>query len=329
MRRGRNDRGLRPGEPRGSNAAENTAGDHVRRARARASGRNRAKTMPKQFIALIGERSTFQETVLRVAGPTFEPPIVITNFDYRFLVKEQLAEIGVEATIVNEPTRRDSGPAVAVAAALAAQRDPEAMVAVFASDHVITKRPSFWPSAPRRPRRRNRASSSRSASGRPSPRPATATSGPGEAIDDGAFKVEAFVEKPEREIAERYVAAGYLWNSGNFFFRADVDGRANCRRSSRRCRRGARGDRPGAAGSRLPRARRRGLRQIAEEIDRLCRDGAHAKAPPSCPPTSAGRTSATGTRSGSSASATRAAIRSTARASRSIPTTSTSARPAC
>ena len=52
------------------------------------------ETYPKQFIALIGERSTFQETVARVTGPMFDPPIVITNHDYRFLVKEQLDEIG-------------------------------------------------------------------------------------------------------------------------------------------------------------------------------------------------------------------------------------------
>ena len=90
------------------------------------------ETMPKQFIALVGTRSTFQTSVLRVSGPGFDKPIVITNFDYRFLVKEQLAEIGVAATIVNEPTRRDSGPAVAVAASLAGRRSPSTVVAVFA-----------------------------------------------------------------------------------------------------------------------------------------------------------------------------------------------------
>jgi mannose-1-phosphate guanylyltransferase/mannose-6-phosphate isomerase len=103
------------------------------------------ETMPKQFIALVGARSTFQDSVLRLTGPAFEAPIVITNFDYRFLVKEQLAEIGVAATIVNEPSRRDSGPAVAVAvaAALAACKSAETIVAVFASDHVIIKQEAF------------------------------------------------------------------------------------------------------------------------------------------------------------------------------------------
>ena len=101
------------------------------------------ETMPKQFIALIGKRSTFQETILRVIDPIFASPIVVTNHDYRFLVKEQLADIGAEAKIVIEPSRRDSGPAVAVAAVLAGQQDPESIVAVFASDHVITKRAEF------------------------------------------------------------------------------------------------------------------------------------------------------------------------------------------
>ena len=82
------------------------------------------ETMPKQFIPLIGKSSTFQETVRRVSDAIFDAPIVVTNRDYRFLVREQLEEIGAQATIVIEPSRRDSGPAVAVAAELAANRDP-------------------------------------------------------------------------------------------------------------------------------------------------------------------------------------------------------------
>ena len=181
------------------------------------------ETMPKQFIALLGVRSTFQDTVLRVTGPAFEAPIVITNIDYRFLVREQLAEIGVEATIVNEPTRRDSGPAVAIAAVLAAERGPETVAAVFASDHVITKQDAFVEVC--------LAAGAAAEKGyivtlgvKPT-EPATGYGyiRPGAKIGSvEASKVEAFVEKPEREIAERYVEAGYLWNSGNFFFRADV-----------------------------------------------------------------------------------------------------------
>ncbi len=179
------------------------------------------ETMPKQFIALIGASSTFQETVRRVADPLFAPPVVVTNRDYRFLVKEQLAEIGVEATIVIEPARRDSGPAIAVAAALAARNDPETVVAVFASDHVITERDAFLAAC--------RAAAGAAAAGKivtlgvTPGEPATGYGyiKPGAAAG-GALTIEAFVEKPDRATAERYLAEGFLWNSGNFFFRADV-----------------------------------------------------------------------------------------------------------
>ena len=78
-----------------------------------------------------------------MTDPIFASPIVITNRDYRFLVKEQLAEIGVEATIVIEPARRDSGPVGRSRRGVGGAGDPESTVAVFASDHVITKRAEF------------------------------------------------------------------------------------------------------------------------------------------------------------------------------------------
>ena len=84
------------------------------------------ESLPKQFIPLIGERSTFQTIVSVVSDPAvFDPAVVITNFDYRFRVAEQLREIGAEATILLEPERRDSAAAVGAAAAWAAARDPD------------------------------------------------------------------------------------------------------------------------------------------------------------------------------------------------------------
>src|SRR5450755_1058117 len=88
------------------------------------------ESRPKQFISLVGEKSTCQMIVGVLADrEIFAEPIVVTNADYRFLVAEQLEEVGARAMIVLEPTRRDSGPAVAVAAILAARSDPEAVVA--------------------------------------------------------------------------------------------------------------------------------------------------------------------------------------------------------
>src|SRR3954466_5774069 len=99
---------------------------------------------PKQFLPLFGPRSTFQDTVVRVSDPAlFERPIVITNTAYRFMVLEQLAAIGIEADVLLEPMRRDSGPAIAAGAAFAQMRDAEAVVLALAADHVVRDTPAF------------------------------------------------------------------------------------------------------------------------------------------------------------------------------------------
>src|SRR5256885_4931058 len=182
------------------------------------------ESMPKQFVPLIGNGSTFQQTLQRVSDPAiFGRPIVITHTDFRFIVAEQLRELGIEADIVLEPARRDSGPAVAVAAAVAARRDSAATVLVLAADHIV-RRPDEFLSAVRK-------ASVAAASGRivtfgiePST-PATSYGyiRPGAELNGGAaLAVEAFVEKPDAATAKRYLADKYLWNSGNFMFRADV-----------------------------------------------------------------------------------------------------------
>jgi mannose-1-phosphate guanylyltransferase/mannose-6-phosphate isomerase len=183
------------------------------------------ESLPKQFIPLIGETSTFQ-SIVKILGDraVFETPIVLTNVDYRFRVAEQLEEIGAEGLVALEPTRRDSGPAVAVASALAAQTAPDAVVAVLAADHVFNDGKRFVQLCKE--------------AGEAAARGAIVTFGvkpdhpatgfgyirAGELIDDAGRvrKVAAFVEKPDAATAERFLAEGYLWNSGNFVFRADV-----------------------------------------------------------------------------------------------------------
>src|SRR6201995_5419925 len=99
---------------------------------------------PKQFLPLFGVRSTFQDTLLRVSDPKlFERSIVITNAAYRFMVLEQLAEVGIEADVLLEPVRRDSGPAIAAGAAFAQTRDGQAIVLALAADHVVRDTPAF------------------------------------------------------------------------------------------------------------------------------------------------------------------------------------------
>src|SRR5229473_2134658 len=99
---------------------------------------------PKQFLPLFGTRSTFQDTMLRVSDQAlFERPMVITNAAYRFMVLEQLAEIGLEADILLEPVRRDSGPAIAAGAIFAEMRDKDAIVLALAADHVVRDAGAF------------------------------------------------------------------------------------------------------------------------------------------------------------------------------------------
>jgi mannose-1-phosphate guanylyltransferase/mannose-6-phosphate isomerase len=176
---------------------------------------------PKQFLPLFGPLSTFQETLGRVADAAlFGRPIVITNAQYRFLVAEQLTAAGAEADVILEPVRRDSGPAIAAGAAYALARDKDAVIVALAADHVITD-PAAFAKACRIAA--DAATEDRIVMFGVEPdRPATEYGYVriGSAIGPGVFAIERFVEKPNAETAARYVAEGYLWNSGNFVFRA-------------------------------------------------------------------------------------------------------------
>ena len=183
------------------------------------------ESLPKQFIPLIGDRSPFQSIVSLVGDRSiFEPPVVITNFDYRFRVSEQLKEIGAEATILLEPERRDSAAAVGAAAAWAAARDPKTLVAVLAADHVFKDGEKFAKLC-------TQAGVAAVAGeivafGVTPDHPATGYGyiHPAEplALDPQVRRVERFVEKPNEATARTFIEQGYLWNSGNFVFRADV-----------------------------------------------------------------------------------------------------------
>lgn len=185
---------------------------------------SRAK-LPKQFLPLCGPRSTFQETVRRFAGrPGFEPPVVICNASHQWLVAQQLAELGISGQILVEPMRRDSGPAVVAAAAFVAATDPAAVLLVTASDHMITEGDAFDEAVSQ--------AVAAAAAGHvvtfgivPSKaHPGYGYIRPGAALEGlaGARRAEAFIEKPSRDRAEQLCAEGYLWNSGNFAFRADT-----------------------------------------------------------------------------------------------------------
>lgn len=174
---------------------------------------------PKQFIPLAGNRSLFQDTVLRVSaladgGGTL---IIVGGVAHRGWIVEQLEEIGVEAQVLLEPEARDSAAAMAAAAVWTQRRDPDGINAFVASDHHIPDDEAFRASV--------RAAAEEAAHDRIvtlGVRPTEPSSAYGYIRPDGEglSPVEAFVEKPDTETAARHVAAGYLWNSGNFITRA-------------------------------------------------------------------------------------------------------------
>jgi mannose-1-phosphate guanylyltransferase / mannose-6-phosphate isomerase len=178
---------------------------------------------PKQFLPLFGPRSTFQETILRVSDhQLFDRPIVITNKAYRFMVAEQLAEIGLAADILLEPMRRDSGPAIAAGSAFAETRATDAVVLALAADHVVADNAAFVAAC-----REGlvAADQGRIVTFGVKPERAATEYGyinPGEAVSGQVRAVKQFVEKPDAAKAAEYVKAGYFWNSGNFMFRANV-----------------------------------------------------------------------------------------------------------
>lgn len=182
------------------------------------------ESMPKQFVPLVGDRSTFQQVTDRVRdSEIFDRPIIVTSSDFRFIVAEQLREMGIQADIVLEPMRRDSAMAVAVAAELARRREAKASVLVLAADHVVRNLDVF--------RTACKDAAAAAAEGfivtfgiNPT-FPATSYGyvRPGRKLNGGAaLAIEAFVEKPDAQTAGTYIDQHYLWNSGNFAFSAEV-----------------------------------------------------------------------------------------------------------
>ncbi|HLS59159.1 MAG TPA: sugar phosphate nucleotidyltransferase, partial [Paracoccaceae bacterium] len=102
------------------------------------------QSYPKQFARVFGATSPFQETVERLAASGFAPPVVVTGAEFRFVVAEQFGEIGRAAgRILIEPAARNTGPAILAAAMFLAKEDPEALLLVCPSDHVIADGAAF------------------------------------------------------------------------------------------------------------------------------------------------------------------------------------------
>ena len=179
-------------------------------------------SLPKQFAMLLGERSTFQDTVLRLRNKLFDRPIILTNRDHRVLAERQLAEINASADIVLEPERRDSGPAILAGCMIAAREGSDTPVLVVASDHVVENPAAF---------RRAVANGIPAARARRLVTFGVVASHacteygwiePGVMLEGEARHVERFAEKPDGRRAAEYLLNGWLWNSGNFLFGAST-----------------------------------------------------------------------------------------------------------
>jgi mannose-1-phosphate guanylyltransferase / mannose-6-phosphate isomerase len=182
---------------------------------------------PKQFIGFFnGKGNSLLGTTLRRLGAddSFAAPIVVCNDDHRFLVQDEVQRADVHPqAIILEPIARNTAPAIAVAALFASREDPEAVLAVMPSDHMVADDEGFVAGI--------RQAAGVAAKGRLvlfGIKPTEAHVGygyirQGRALNGagGGFAVDAFAEKPDRERAEEYLAAGdYLWNSGIFVLHA-------------------------------------------------------------------------------------------------------------
>ncbi len=184
------------------------------------------KAAPKQLRALSSERTLLQETALRTAGEAdgvaFAPPIVICNAAHREEIVRQLSEVGVApGAIVLEPVGRNTAPCAAAATALAAETDPESLLLLLPADHHIRDGDGF-----KRAIARGAAAAMDGDLVTFGIRPTAPETGygyirRGEEMGE-VYRVAEFVEKPDRETAERYLEKGvYSWNAGIFLFRAD------------------------------------------------------------------------------------------------------------
>jgi len=181
---------------------------------------------PKQLQALYSERSMLQETALRVSGDGFADPVIICNNEHRFIIAEHMLEIGISPrTIMLEPVGRNTAPAAAVAALLLAEQDPDALMLLLPSDHLVTLPDVFIRACESA---RKAAVAGNLVTFGIQPRGPETGYGyiqqgiPLVDIED-VFSVARFVEKPDEQTAQSYLdIGGYSWNSGMFLFKVST-----------------------------------------------------------------------------------------------------------
>lgn len=180
------------------------------------------QSFPKPYWCLTGENSLFQETLLRVNNShLFKKPIILCNNDHRFLVLDQIQEVGIEPSeIILETELRNTAAAIAIACLT---QDPNSLLLILPSDHVIQDVESFYTVIETAEKI---AVNDKIVTFGICPNKAETSYGYikiGHPItkEKSAFLVEAFIEKPDLPTAEKFVQTeDYLWNSGIFLFKA-------------------------------------------------------------------------------------------------------------
>ncbi|WP_376870456.1 mannose-1-phosphate guanylyltransferase/mannose-6-phosphate isomerase [Albirhodobacter sp. R86504] len=185
------------------------------------------KSYPKQFVPLLGGKTLFQSSAERLtssAGLGFAAPVVLTGSDFRFIVTEQLNEIGIDpGAIIIEPEARNTAPAILAAALYLYAADAEAVMLVAPSDHVVPDTAAFHAAIARGMQAVERGKlvtfgiqPTHAETGYGYLELASRPDGSGDAID-----LKAFVEKPDEATAQTMLDAGtFMWNAGIFLFKA-------------------------------------------------------------------------------------------------------------
>jgi mannose-1-phosphate guanylyltransferase/mannose-6-phosphate isomerase len=181
--------------------------------------------LPKQLLPLVTDKTMLQDTALRLAGrPGLMAPLVVCGNEHRFLVAEQMREIGVHPLgILLEPVGRNTAPAVAAAAHYLKAIDPQAVMLVLPADHVIKDVDAFYAAIQRAATQVEGGALATFGIVPTAPETGYGYIQSGEPLAaEGCFKVAKFVEKPDLATAQGFVDAGnFFWNSGMFLFRAD------------------------------------------------------------------------------------------------------------
>ncbi len=183
---------------------------------------------PKQLIDVVGSDSLLQATARRMSGfpagwNVDVSPIIVCGEEHRFVIAEQLHENGVDARLIVEPARRDTAPALTLAASLAGADGNDAILVVMPADHAIADVGALQAALERAARYAEQGAIA--TLGVPPTRPDTGFGyiRIGAELAGGGHVIDGFVEKPAEELAAQYVAAGtYWWNSGIFIVRASV-----------------------------------------------------------------------------------------------------------